>query len=186
MSDVIWAALLAVAGSGITGLIGYLTALRNAGVQENAALTQAKVVLAKVDAENERLRQQYREDERRNRQGTYHRFLATLDRFDLLATGFAQSDADFRVVLAEYNYGIGAIRLFGAEEAAEPLRRLANVFAAIGENLGLADDGAATRFAEAYQRHRTDVQTAERALIEVMRLDVTGGVLPSPQASREP
>src|SRR4051812_32650509 len=114
MSDVIWAAIIAVGGSGTTGMIAYRATLAQTGATIATARSQAEVELAKVRAELDRLREQHREDERRNRQGTYHRLLAVLDRFDTMGTGFHPSDEQFEQVLAEFNHLTGAVRLFGA------------------------------------------------------------------------
>jgi hypothetical protein len=84
VGDVIWAAMIAVAGSSITGTIAYLGARLQAKTTAVDVAAQTTVELAKLRAENDRLWAQHREDERRNRQGTHHRLLAVLDRFETL------------------------------------------------------------------------------------------------------
>jgi len=54
----------AIGASTVAGVTGYASA-RYSG----------KVAMRQIEAENERLREQHREDHLRNRQGTYHEFI---------------------------------------------------------------------------------------------------------------
>jgi hypothetical protein len=125
MSDVIWAAAIA----GAVGIAG------NAA-QYLGARQQADVELAKVQAENERLRQQVRESERSNRQDTYNRLLAVLDRLDMFATGYHPEDqATYTSAVEELNNLIGGVHLFGAEEVRDALWPLAEELERLGEGI---------------------------------------------------
>jgi hypothetical protein len=181
MSDVIWAALIAVAGSGITGGIAYRAAVRQAAVaiataKQNAdtaiatAKESARVELAKVEAENARLRAQHREAERQHRQGTYHRFLAVLDRFDMIATGFPAPDESFEAALVEFNALYGGIHLFGAEPVREATGPLVELLGLVGAESG--EGSFSERFTRGYLRHREAVIAATFHVTEAMRADV--------------
>jgi hypothetical protein len=67
------------------------------------------VEVAKVQAENDRLREQNHEVERQHRQGTYHRLLAVLDRFDMMATGFPVPDEAYEQTLSEFSVDFPAL-----------------------------------------------------------------------------
>jgi hypothetical protein len=129
MSDVVWAAAIA-GGVGLAGnAFTYLAARAN-----------RRLDLATLEAENERFHEERREPERQNRQGTYHRLLAVLDRYDMWATGYASGidDDTFEATLAEHNYLIGAIHLFGAEEVQQAVGPLIELFAQVGERMAKA------------------------------------------------
>jgi hypothetical protein len=92
MSDVVWAAAIA-GGVGLAGnAFTYLAARAN-----------RRLDMARLETENERFHEERREPERQNRDGTYHRLLAVLDRYDMWATGYAEGvdDATFEATLAE-------------------------------------------------------------------------------------
>jgi hypothetical protein len=132
MSDVIWAA--AIAGAvGVGGNVAqYLGVRRQTGVES-----------AKVEAENQRLRQQVRDAERSNRQGTYHRTLAVLDRFDMSPTGYNPgSEEDYMVALEGFNNMVG-IHLFGAQSVRDALGPLSEELNPLGrKHRGAAEAGS--------------------------------------------
>jgi hypothetical protein len=185
MSDVIWAAIIAVAGSGIVAFIGARTtqrvALRNSETAIATAERQAAVELAKVQAELDRLRAEHREAERSNRQGTYHRTLAVLDRLDMFATGYHPDDEkEYTVALEEFNTLAGGIRLFGAEPVREALRGVREeterLGAGISEYMGAGLTYSAA-FGAAYRERRDEINAAADNLTEAMRADVTREIL---------
>jgi hypothetical protein len=69
MSDVIWAAIVAVGGSLLTGVIASITTYPISRHQSEVTLAtvgeQTSIELAKLGGENERLRAQHREEQRR-------------------------------------------------------------------------------------------------------------------------
>jgi hypothetical protein len=98
VSNVIWAAAIAGAVGLLSNIPTYMSARRSADVE-----------LARVRAESERLREQHREAERQNRQGTYHRVLAALNRFDMIATGYPFTSEEFDQLVDGYNALVGGI-----------------------------------------------------------------------------
>lgn len=189
MSDVIWAALIAVGGSSMTGALAYLGARLQAGVARAASFNQAQIELSKVEAENQRLREQLQEPERQNRQTTYHRLVTSLDRFDSWATGFGGDvdDETYDAAIAEFYYLMGAVNLFGAQQvrdaAGEVAEQLGRVGAAMAETIKRAGNSGTElskvdAFIVGYAPQRLAVIDATAALIEAMRSDVTRGHLP--------
>jgi hypothetical protein len=172
MSDVVWAAAIA-GGVGLSGnAFTYLAARAN-----------RRLDLARLEAENE----QRREPERQNRQGTYHRLLAVLDRYDMWATGYAEGvdDATFEATLAEHNYLLGAVHLFGAEDVREATGPLVELFAQVGEGMAKAPRIGSPRggpkvgrFIVGYLPYREQIIEATANLTLAMRADVTRGLLP--------
>ena len=129
MSDVVAVAIIS-AGSSLFGAgIGALTtskvSLRNAETTVAAADAQKEVELAKIKAENDRLRLQHKEDERRNKQATYHRALTTLNRIYSLEA----EEEDFAEVTAEWRYCLAGVELFGSEQAKDAIRDVQHVLA---------------------------------------------------------
>ena len=180
MSDVIWAGAIA-GGVGLAGNV--VTYLVSKG--------QRRVELAKVNAEYDRLRQEHREAERSNRQGTYHRTLAVLDRLDMFATGYnPESETEYMVALEELNTLVGGIHLFGAQSVRDALGPVAEEFARLGERIGIQQWAGrqsgnqpvpyAVAYGEAYRDRRNEIIAATAALTEAMRADVTRDILEDP------
>lgn len=114
--------------------------------------------VATAREETERLREQHREEERRNRQGTYHQLVA-------LVNELLWSDRKKIRTLLERWYFINAgIALFGAPEVVEKSRPLAKVLAEGADN---PDDA-----------WRERVIAAARDVVAAMREDI--GVAPVP------
>lgn len=108
----IWAAIVAVVGTGVGSAVGgittYLVAKKGSETAIATAEKTAEVERAKIQGELDRLREEYREAERSNRQGTYHRMLAVLDRMDMWATGYpAQDEKEYMLALEEFNNLVG-------------------------------------------------------------------------------
>jgi hypothetical protein len=129
------------------------------------AKTQAGVELARVKAENTRLRAQHREDERRNRQGTYHRLLAVWNRLDAFATGYPpESDDQFRAAVDEASFLTSGVHMFGSPDVREAVRQVEHEFAVeIGNRMGHADASGPQfqRFIDAYRPRRRQLIAAQ-------------------------
>jgi hypothetical protein len=91
MSDVVAIAIVSagssLVGVGIGALTTYKVSLRNAETTIATANAGKEVELAKIKAENHRLQLQHDEEERRNKQATYHRALTALNRIYGLEAG---------------------------------------------------------------------------------------------------
>jgi hypothetical protein len=178
MNDVIWAAIIA-GGVGLAGNVTtYFTAKSGAAATVRTAEQAAAVELERINAENERLREQIRDDERRNRQGTYHRMIAVLDRLDYYATGYPPTDEQYNATVAEFNYLHGGILLFGPPSVTDAVGPLIQVLSEIGAGMAAAEGTQAERWRVAYLPRREDFIRAQGRLVAVMHADVTRGVLP--------
>ena len=158
MSDVVAVALVtglsSLGSAGVGALATYKVSKRGAEATVATAQESARVELAKVEAENERLREQHREDERRNRQGTYHRLLAQGHRLGGVEVG----SEEFSELATEWRFALAGVQLFG--------------------------DPAVVRAAERLQRHvykmldmdrdewRKELSSLMGALMDTMRADV--------------
>ena len=194
VSDIIWAAVVAGGVGAIGNLTTYLvskrasqtaieTAERQAATAIATAERHAEVELAKVSGELEKLRQANREAERSNRQGTYHRLLAVLDRLDMFATGYDPGDElAYTRSLEEFNNLVGGIHLFGAQEVRDALRFLAQQLEMVGGAIGderNADHSVtfAVAYGKAYRERRSCIIAAVNGVTEAMRADVTRDIL---------
>jgi hypothetical protein len=162
MSEVVAVGLITAGSSLFGAAIGafttYKVSLRNAEANAAVAVRASEVELAKISAENERLGEQHREDERRNRQGTYHELVALVN--ELLW-------ADRRRVnelMARWWFINGGIALFGPAAVVEKARPLSKVLA----------EGAA----EPDEEWRQRAIAAARELVNAMRADVGADALP--------
>jgi hypothetical protein len=155
------AVLLALGPAVVTGLVGY-----------RSAMVQAAVSMRGVEAENERLVGQHREDERQRRLTGYHDFLTLIYRLDAMMAGFAPLSQDaFEEWLDNFQRLYGAINL----TASEPVRvRVAEMKAAL-DAIGMeacrigGDASFERKFADSYLRGRERPIQAVAEVIEEMR-----------------
>lgn len=182
MNDVIWAAAIAAAVSGVGNWTTYLVSKRASTTAIATVEKQAEVELAKVTGELEKLRREHREAERSNRQGTYHRTLAILDRLDMFATGYnPEREEAFMEALEGLNNMVGGIRLFGATRVRDALAPLAEELVRLGEDIRAHQQDRTVTYAvaygKAYRSRRAQILAATGQLTEAMRADVTHDIL---------
>src|SRR4051794_10826965 len=113
MSDVVAVGLITAAstliGSGIGAFTTYKVTKRNAETTVKTAEQQTDAELQKVKAKSERLRMQHRENERRNRQGTYHRMVTYFGALDTWARDPQATAEQFRELSNEFDYPQGGV-----------------------------------------------------------------------------
>jgi hypothetical protein len=113
-----WTLVFTTIGSAaVTGAVGYLIARKN-----------AEVDLKRLEADNERLRAQHREDHLRNRQATYHTFLVA-DR-ELYAEFVAggMTEEEYNETRKAWEYAAEGVRLFGTEAARDAIDSLEELY----------------------------------------------------------
>lgn len=127
MTDVVAVALISAGSSLIGASVGALTTYkvsrRNTETTVATADAQKAVELAKIGAENERLRQQHGEEERRNRQATYHRTLTVLQRI----YGLELDSADLSEVQAEWRECRSGVNIFGSRAVSTAIEEVQKV-----------------------------------------------------------
>jgi hypothetical protein len=136
-------AVVAIAGLMGTGLGAFLS---------------YKAGLATSKEETERLREQHREEERRNRQGTYHQLVTLVNELMWV------DRKNLGAVLDRWYFVSAGITLFGAPEVVEKTRLLSDVIAKGSE--GQSDEW------------RDEIRLAAREVVAAMRADI--GVAPVP------
>lgn len=177
MSDV---ALVAAITGGSSVLTSGVTAAVTWAVSKNSS----SVELAKVTAENERLLQANREDERRNRQSTYHQFIDILNLF-FQALGTETPEEDIDKVVKEYNHLISGVLLFGPPSVRSAAYDLNDVFAKIWPALAEEQEAEPENPYEACWQKvtapiRTEFGGCGTRLVELMHADVTRGIAEDP------
>jgi hypothetical protein len=175
MSDVI-AATLITGGIAVVGYITtYLVANRQAATSIAAVERQAEIEMRKAREETERLREQHREAERQNRQGTYHRMIAMMNRLERFATGFPPKNfEEFQKAVDELNFLTAGLDLFGGRDVREANGRVADVFAEIGRHVPPKGSDPAPHevWTEEYRKRMDAVRAAELHLLRAMRRDI--------------
>jgi hypothetical protein len=111
----------------VGGLIGYLT-----------AKGQSQVEMARIKADNDRLRAEHDEKHFQHRQGLYHDYLDSAHRFHIGAGGVRpftdlESLGEF---LEELEHRATAVRLFGAEDARQAVGGVEELMDEIIEDAG--------------------------------------------------
>jgi hypothetical protein len=176
VSDVVAVGLITAGASILTGAIAaimtYKVSNRNAETTVATVERQAEVELEKVKAENERLREQHREAERQNRQGTYHRLLAMFDRRDAWSRNPKATGKQFETLVEEFDFLHGGVLLFGDEEVIEALSSVVRLLAVIGAGRGPVEQEGRVRLREAYRHHRVELIQAQGPVIVAMRADL--------------
>ena len=177
MSDVVAVAAI-TAGSTVLGtsagaVVAYLVGKRNAETAVHNANRQAEVEREKVRAESKRQLDGYREEERRNRQGTYHRLFAAFDTLDWWSRNPHGLGKQYESIVSEIRFLSGGCSMFGDEAVTEALRPVMDLLAdAEGEPERASDEGQDRR-RRGYRARRDELIEAQRALTAAMRADVT-------------
>jgi hypothetical protein len=127
----------------------------------SGAVLSYKAGLASSREETERLREQHREDERRNRQGTYHQLIALVNEM------VWADQSTINPLLERWFFLSAGISLFAAPAVVEKTRLLSNVLA----------DGSK----EQNEEWRERVLAAGRAVVAAMREDIGVSPLPTSQ-----
>lgn len=175
MSDVVWAALIAGGVGALGNLLTFLATGKQARVAIETVERQSATEQAKLEAENHRLRQQQLEAKRQNRQGTYHRILALLDRFDMYGTGYPPGEEEFRDSLDALNTLVGGLHLMAPTPVRAAMDGVSkHLYGSALATAERSDAGASLveRFESGYADARFDVLRAQGKLIEAMRTDV--------------
>src|SRR5215217_5440681 len=165
-SDVVWAA---VAGGGITGLVGYLgNRLTTRTAQAQIAATRESE-RERIAADRERLLLEHDEVDRRVRRDAYLALLVALGRLDMYGTGFPVSEDTFESTVGEVNRTLAAARLAAPATVRDAIDELGVML----NDLDLADEPAhesfEQRYTRAWLRHREAYLSRERSLMATMR-----------------
>lgn len=145
-------------GATVGALATYRVSLRNSETAIVTAEAQRDVELSKVEAENARLREQYLEEERRNRQVTYHRILTVIQRLH----GIREDSEELVDVMQEWRYCRSGVQIFGSKNASDALD---DVHAVLGQKPPDDDDQTAWQ---------TNLKAAAILFIEAVRSDIGG------------
>jgi hypothetical protein len=107
-----WTVVLTTVGAaGVTGVFGYLGVRRSTDVTKKQMAEETTRANAQIEAENERLHAQHREDHLRNRQGTYH---ALIGADQELASALGHGTGDAQAAFAKFSQFANGAQLFGA------------------------------------------------------------------------
>lgn len=121
--------------------------------------------------ETERLRVQYREDERRNRQNHYHQMLAYFDSLDSWARSGTARGKEFEELGRHFDNLHGGMLLFGDEKVVDALGPVIELLDEIGDGEGSGDEVA--RWKEAYFSRREALVGHQGDLALLMRNDLS-------------
>jgi len=150
----------AIGTSSVTGVVAWY------GTRKAAESTNRQ-----TEAELERLRTQHHEDERRNRQGTYHDFLTADERLWILLQIEDAGDAEMEELtklFPRWRHLANGVRLFGAPAVAGKMKGLMDTLEALVHEMGATDRDRVAIFRAA----GPDVRAQRAGLLEAMREDV--------------
>lgn len=177
MSDVVAVGLT----TGAVGLVGSVLSFVSARSQSRATfaigIQSAQIELAKVQSENNRLRQQHREDERRERRSAYVAYLSAFKHFDSFGFISSATDDEFLAAQTKFRLSHSTLMMVASEEVrlnAENLDGLLNdviVDANEDEREGM------DAWRNAYQERSDALEIAEQAVTDAMHQDVIARML---------
>jgi hypothetical protein len=130
-----------------------------------------RAATATAASETGRTRLQHREDERRNRQNTYHRMLSFFGALDSWARDPTATVDQFEALATEFNFVQAGVLLFGDETVADGLSPITEGLELIGAGDGRSRNRV-TRWKAAYHRHSAVFIDAQGALVAAMRADL--------------
>jgi hypothetical protein len=170
----------------ITGATSLLTSTFTGLITWAVSKNSSSVELAKVAAENERLLQANREDERRNRQSTYHQFIDVLNLL-FQSLGAEVSEKEMEKVLTDYNHLISGVLLFGPPSVRNAAYDLNDVYAKIWPALAKQQESepeksSAVRWRDATASIKTEFGGCGTKLVQLMHADVTRGIAEDPSS----
>jgi hypothetical protein len=191
MSDVVAVALITGGFALVANLLTYRVTKRQG--QNNVAIAQhqSDIELQKVEAENERLRNEYRESERQNRQGTYHEFIKVATMLYQRFGGTPGFTTDLNALIDRYNALYAGVMLFAPEPVRDSMAGANSIFESLiaeaqpktrepeeGEDLETWWRNAGIpAWVEASTPRKQAFHDALGLLNEEMRKDITAGVL---------
>jgi len=168
----------------VGALTTYKVNLRNTEATIATAQSQHEVELARIEAENERLLDTNREEERRNRQSTYHRYLnAVVGIYQLM--GLEVSAKQVNETRQDYRYLHSGVVLFGPP----CVRAAANEVSGAYNEVWVAMARQREEYSEKTEPERWRDATATLKenfsekivnLIDAMHADVTRGITQDP------
>jgi hypothetical protein len=155
----------AIGTASVTGIVGYGTAKLN-----------TRTELRRIEAENERLRAQHREDHLRNRQGTYH-LLLNVDRQYTDAILRRENPRPWQ--RAFHDAAMGVV-LFGTEAARDAMNAVILTYAdvwseAIEQTGGSEPAVTPAALLDAWHKLSSEMNARKDALLQAMRDDVGPG-----------
>jgi hypothetical protein len=167
------ATIVAIAGgitsTGITGLVTWKVSKNSSSVE-----------LVKVAAENHRLQYGNQEEERRNRQATYHQFLDVIV-FVFQILGVRADEAERKSLLDSYNHLLSGVLLFGdpsVRKGAYNLNTLYNAMLAAheAEMASNPEKSDAECWQVATTQRADEFKACASKLVQLMHEDVTRGI----------
>jgi hypothetical protein len=194
MSETVAVALITAGSALFVGTVGSLTTYFVSRRQSQSAVAtadrQAHVELAKMSAENERLREEIRDEARKSRQGTYAQFLTALNAFEEVEFVSNLPDKRVQELWEGYRSARTALELVSSEGVRAallgdpPEQRsggLNKVLAEIRiESWGSRPVGRGERWQKEFRKRRIRFQGAQGRVIKAMRNDVTLGMFGAP------
>lgn len=162
-----------IASTGITGLVTWRVSKNSSSVE-----------LAKVEAENKRLRQSNREEERRNRQSTYHQHINVgVELFQLM--GSAPPVEKIKEIQDTFRYLHAGVLLFAPPPVRKAAYKVSNLYNEVGADMSQQrqkdpgkDPAECWRDASSKLKEQFGEKILE--LTDLMHADVTRGIAEDP------
>jgi hypothetical protein len=167
MSDV-------VAVAAITGSATVLTSAITAAVTWRVSRHGSDIELRKVEAENDRLRQEHKESARQSRQTTYRDFIAAYNQFDNLSLLVDPSEEEIMSATRFLIQKRAEIQLVAPSGVVDRLPPMFDQFNAIWNDALGGDESRSfgCRWAAEFVAVRSEVREKQRAIIAAMKKDL--------------
>lgn len=178
MNDVVAVGLT----TGAVGLVGSVLTYISARGQSRAtfavSIQNAQVELAKVHAENSRLQDEYRENERRDRRNAYVDFLTAFRKFHSLSTLTRTSSDEFLAAQDEFSRSHATLIMVADDEVRSCATRLAEATSDVtAAAYADPDRTGMAAWRHAYEGSKADLADMAVAITEAMHNDVIAHLL---------
>lgn len=179
MNDVVAVGLTTGTVGLVSSFLSYVSARGQSRTTFAIGIQKAQVELAKVKAENSRLKDEYRENERRDRRKAYVDFLSAFRKFHSLSTLSRTSNDEFLAAQDEFSRSHATLLMVadqGVRSCANHLSEgLSEVIAAAYAD---PDRTGMDAWRHAYEEAENELAEAAVTITEAMHNDVIADLLP--------
>ena len=178
MNDVVAVGLT----TGAVGLVGSVLSYTSARSQSRTTfavgIQSAQIELAKVQSENNRLRAQHREDERRERRSAYVAYLSTFRQYEVFGFLESATDEEFIATQTKFRLVHSTLAMVAPVEVRAKAEALDDLLKQVAQAAYQDANGYGLEvWRSAYRKKAKDLDRAIKAVTDAMHHDVIAQML---------
>jgi hypothetical protein len=178
VSDVVAVGLTTGAVGLLGSLLSYFSARGQSRTTFAIGIQNSQIELAKVNAENTRLRQQHREDERRERRTAYVDFLTAFEHFDSFGFITSATPEEFLAAQSRFKLSHATILMVGSSLVQTRSSALANAISSVVDTAYADEDRSGLdAWRHAYKESADKLEASSLDVTDAMHEDVIAEML---------